>query len=158
SRRKVLDAKTSDEKLAVIRELREEEWAAKQPKQVRDELAKLSGEARSKRIPALRQEDRQFRQAGFKSSSAPVPRPPQYDDLPPDVQLFMKDVLTPALPEDEAKALKKAEGKWPDYPRAILDLTDRYLVHRPVKFGMIKDIGKSAPVPTELRKQLSSPV
>lgn len=155
ARRRVLDAATATERLAVIRALREQEWVDRQPKLVRAELAKLSGEARSRRVAALREEARQARVAWFKGT-APPPRPARFSDLPPDVQRFVKDDLTPVLPREDADTLKRAEGNWPEYPRAILDLTERYLVHRPGEMGVIKDVtGKQTTLPPALNRALT---
>ncbi|HEX3150254.1 MAG TPA: hypothetical protein VHR66_19415 [Gemmataceae bacterium] len=49
------------------------------------------------------------------------------DQMPADVTQFLQEKLEPALKKTEAgradlKALDEAQGKWPDYPRLIMDL------------------------------------
>jgi hypothetical protein len=50
------------------------------------------------------------------------------------VQKFIKEHLLPVLKDvpTEQEALKKAEGKWPEYPREVMKLTERFLVLRPL--------------------------
>lgn len=51
--------------------------------------------------------------------------PTNKEAMPADVRAFIVEKLEPALrksPADVAK-LKEAEGKWPDYPRAVMELS-----------------------------------
>jgi hypothetical protein len=46
-------------------------------------------------------------------------------DLPPDVQQFVEKTMRPKLGPEGEKRLAEAEGRWPDYPRTILELSRR---------------------------------
>jgi hypothetical protein len=54
-------------------------------------------------------------------------------EMPPEVQEFLTKTLEPQLKREAGKggkadlrALEEAEGKWPDYPRLIVDLARKY--------------------------------
>jgi hypothetical protein len=59
--------------------------------------------------------------------------PTQERDLSPPVQHFLKVQLVPRLTEAEKAQLKKAEGKWPPYPRTIQELARRKKLRVPWK-------------------------
>jgi hypothetical protein len=44
------------------------------------------------------------------------------DELPPEVSAFLRDKLMPALSHMEAEALRRLEGRWPEYPYRLLRL------------------------------------
>jgi hypothetical protein len=46
-------------------------------------------------------------------------------DLPPPLQQFLDTKLLPKLPPEGQRRLAEAEGRWPDYPRMILELSRR---------------------------------
>ncbi len=138
-RREVLDA-PRDGRLALIRRLREQEWLATLPAKVRAELDRLPPDARVRRIADLRADERRSKTGMVRTA-----------DLPAEVRAFIADHLVPILPREDKDALKAAEGKWPDYPRQVKLLTDRYLVLRPLPSGPVtafKDL------PPEFRKSV----
>jgi hypothetical protein len=47
-------------------------------------------------------------------------------DFPPNVQQFIEQKLKPKLTSAEAETLKKAEGRWPEYPLALHDLARQH--------------------------------
>ena len=47
------------------------------------------------------------------------------EKMPAEVVQFLEK-LGPQLKRDGKRALEDAEGKWPDYPRAIVDLARKY--------------------------------
>ncbi len=51
--------------------------------------------------------------------------PTKRDELPPSVRRIMND-LTGRLTDDDEKQLRAAEGHWPDYPKKIKELADKY--------------------------------
>jgi hypothetical protein len=57
------------------------------------------------------------------------------------LQTFLKDVLIPKLTPVETELLRAAEGKWPEYPQAVLKLANEHKVAVP---------GMSLPGPREL--------
>jgi hypothetical protein len=48
------------------------------------------------------------------------------NELPPPVQQFLDNKLLPKLQPEAKKRLTDAEGRWPDYPRTILELARRH--------------------------------
>jgi len=57
--------------------------------------------------------------------------PTAKEALPPEVRTFVVDKLEPALQKSEAgrrdlQRLKDAEGKWPEYPREVMELAKHY--------------------------------
>lgn len=51
--------------------------------------------------------------------------------MPPEVQTFLDKVLEPSLKKtekgrDQLAALSRAEGRWPEYPKMIMDLAKMY--------------------------------
>jgi hypothetical protein len=57
------------------------------------------------------------------------------DDMPPEVRKFLGETLEPLLRKEKGKAdlraLQDAEGKWPEYPKQIVDLARRHKVPIP---------------------------
>jgi hypothetical protein len=51
--------------------------------------------------------------------------------LLPPMKEYIEKVLLTAITKDEEKSLRGAEGKWPDYPKTIADLADKYQLPRP---------------------------
>jgi hypothetical protein len=47
-------------------------------------------------------------------------------DLPPEVRTYVEGPLQSQLSKEEKEQLKSAEGKWPQFARALLALTDRH--------------------------------
>lgn len=52
-------------------------------------------------------------------------------EFPLLLQSFIDDKLIPDLSSDEAKELKNAEGKWPEYPRTLFKLGRQHLLFVP---------------------------
>ncbi len=89
-RLRIDEAADRTERLEVVKELREQEWVDRLPKEERDDLERMSGPMRTKRIALLRSEERQRRKewrtnwaAGVKArpDSGP-PRPARAAALP----------------------------------------------------------------------------
>jgi hypothetical protein len=57
--------------------------------------------------------------------------PSRLRDLSPRMQDFVNKVLMKKLDQEEAKVLKAAEGKWPEYPQAIQELATRHYLTVP---------------------------
>jgi hypothetical protein len=55
--------------------------------------------------------------------------PRQFD---PKVAQFIERTLVPKLTDDEKTELKAAEGKWPDYPRLLLELAKKHGLEVPL--------------------------
>jgi hypothetical protein len=74
---------------------------------------------------------------------------PRDKDFPPVVQAFIEKELLPKLDEKEKERLRDAEGKWPDYPRLLLELARRHNLQMP---------GTPLPGPREFWERLRQPV
>lgn len=142
-RRAVLEA---DNKIAVIRALREREWLDRLPRAVREELWRIPDrDRRIARIEQLRWLERT--QGG---AIADAPRPTRFKELPANVQVFLEGIK-PRLREPDRKALEQAEGRWPDYPRTIDRLAERYPV---LPEGPTGKITSADQLPANLKERL----
>jgi len=153
-RGKVLDAPTAEDRLTLIRFFRDKEWADRAAPVVRLEINKLPPEQRQREIARLRAEERKQRRLWDKSlpSADNVPKPAAFNDLPEDVKAFVLEELLPAMPEDRFAILGSAEGRWPDYPRTIHDLTRAYVTYRPLPSGPIRN---QRDLPADARKLMA---
>jgi hypothetical protein len=133
--------KTADrnDRVHLVKQLREDQWLARQPKQVRDDLARLPEGKRRHEIAKQRDDDRKrvagwIRATGAKSGAVgqlPGERPVRASDFPPETERYINEVLKPQLREEEREHLGRAEGKWPHYAKAVLDLSDKHPVKLP---------------------------
>jgi hypothetical protein len=135
-RRRVEDAPTREERLRVIKELREQEFIRRLPKRERENLEKLSGEERAAEVARLREEERQVRLAwnpdGRPDAVALNPdRPVRPADLSADARTYLKEILVPMLSEKERAELRAAEGQWPLFARTLLELAEKHPVNLP---------------------------
>ena len=136
-RRRVEEAPNRNERLRIIKELREQEFVRRLPKKVQEELDRLPAEKRAEQIAKLREEERQVRLAWNpegRHRSGPGARsdkPVRPSDLSADAQSYLNEVLLPMLSAGEKKELKDAEGQWPLFARTLLDLSDRHPVSLP---------------------------
>jgi hypothetical protein len=53
-------------------------------------------------------------------------RPSSSKDFSPAIQDFISKVLSKKLTTQEQERLQKAEGKWPEYPRTLLNLSRKH--------------------------------
>jgi hypothetical protein len=58
--------------------------------------------------------------------------PARLKEMPEAVREFVEKKLLPVLKPHEKEQLKAAEGHWPDYPRALLDLAHAHALTVPV--------------------------
>jgi hypothetical protein len=72
-------------------------------------------------------------------------------DFGPEVEVFVKEYLRPALSNAEKARLDNAEGRWPIYPMVLVELADMHPMALPQKLGptTFKDL------PAEVQKRLS---
>jgi hypothetical protein len=128
-RRRVLAAADPAERLRIIRALRERQWLDRLPRRQREQLLLLPAEKRAERIAELRRKERDERRRWAQPQpKAPQQRPRRVGELPADVQRFLHEQLWPRLSATERTQLRKAEGRWPDLPRTVLQLAERYPV------------------------------
>jgi hypothetical protein len=101
------------------------------PKEVRERLQQVRGSERQ-RVELLKGSWPDFaiavtrllrsREGGMPQELGPC-RP---DDLPPPVRQFLANRLLPKLNDQEKQRLAAAEGRWPDYPREIAQLSRQH--------------------------------
>lgn len=151
-RKAVREAKN---KIAVIRGLREKEWIERLPRAIRDELYRLpTKEQRYTRMQQLREQEQQQRvvwQRALGGANGPIPRPKKASELTPEAQTFLEKNILPRTNDLDRKALKQAEGHWPEYPRYVAWLADRYPVLPELPQGKIVN---AAQLPANVRERL----
>jgi len=140
-RQRLHDAPTPQDRLAVVRELREREFVRRLPKSQRDQLVHLSARDRTLALRKIRQE-RQGQKDEWRLAfrfwddlMRKAPLPTKLVEMPADVQSYVDEYLLPRLTPDEVAALAKAEGRWPDYPRQLVELADRHPLALPGPTG-----------------------
>src|SRR5581483_1537737 len=136
-RQKIANATNSQEKLLLIKQLREQEWVNRLPKAVRDDLHKLTPDKRPAVIAELRKEERarrsEWRYAIRHWDVLTQKRPPasRLKDFPEAVQSYVQESLRPMLSREEKERLDKAEGQWPLFPQTLVELSDKHTVLLP---------------------------
>jgi hypothetical protein len=141
-RQTIQDAADSKERLRRLRAVREQRWRADLPKAIREQLAKLQGKELADRLAVLRDEEQQRRRdwkvaAHFweellRKRPHKFPAPFRFEDLNPEEREYVKHVLRPRLDKAEWDRLSKAQGRWPRFPRLLVELAD---AHPPALLG-----------------------
>jgi hypothetical protein len=159
-RRLIENAPDRQEKLRLIRQIRERQWVEHLPRKVQEDLSRLPQEKQPAAVARLRQEERQ-RVRDWKRLVAlrPEPaahrlsRPTRLTDFPPEVQVFVNDVLKPMLGAEEKEQLKNAEGRWPLLTHTLVELSDRHPVLPPILNGPV--ILHHQDLPMEMKRALT---
>jgi hypothetical protein len=132
ARHRIDQATDRHERLAIVTQYREDQWLARQPHLVRDEIAKVPVEKRHDEIANRRKDERQRFATWMRAMRVlrPVPgaqpaKPVRASDFPPDGVLFINQVLGPQLTQEDREHLKKLEGKWPYYTQMVLELSEK---------------------------------
>lgn len=154
--RRIKDAPDKQSRLEVIREIRQQQWIEHLPKAQRDRLQSASSSERQTLIERYRADERKRSQEwhlAFKHWDDLASRgiPDRVEKLSPAVQEFVKDTLLPRLSLEEKERLRKVEGRWPEFPRVLVDLTDKNtfkLLHPATGPTKLEDL------PEELQKRL----
>lgn len=134
----IKDAPDSATRLALIKEGRDREWMETQPKKYRDEWEKLNGEDRTKLVAKLREEEcvrhqqwvitQRFWSQIDSKQTMPVRlsdfavKGKKKDEELNKVREYVTEYLLPYLSDMEKKKLEDAEGRWPDYPKALVEI------------------------------------
>jgi hypothetical protein len=135
-----LAAAGPEERLKLIREIRDAQFLDRLPSRVRQEVLRLPAEQRASRVAQLRRGEGQRRrdwlgQAKLRPDLWPAatpPRPPAHlSEMPAEVRDFVAHVLTPRLLPEEAEYLKKADARGEGLARALVELTERRLALPP---------------------------
>jgi hypothetical protein len=147
-RRRIDSAADWQERLHLVKELREQEWIQRQPKKVRDNLARLAAAQRSQRVAELRAAQRRR----LKLALSPFrPEPRKLNDFPVEVRQFVRQSLRPLLTTEERRQLDQAEGKpWPLYARTLVSLADRHPLPMPGPIGPVR----IADLPEKMRENV----
>lgn len=152
----IKDAPDAATRLALIKDRRDGEWMATQPKAHRDQWTMLQGEARSKYIADLREQDRKRNQHwviaslfwkeldakqplpsrlsdfSYKEKAKDAGKPKEKDVKPKDfvdvnpVKDYVEKYLMDQLTPAEKKRLEDAEGRWPDFPMTLVEIAGRH--------------------------------
>jgi hypothetical protein len=134
-RRRVESAANNEERLRVVREIREGQWVERLPRKVREELEHLPPEQRQAQIALLHKEEQRHRREwrrGLRPPPAPF-RPTTLKAFHADFQAFVENQLTPQLGPKEKERLKAAEKKWPLYVRVLDKLSRDHPVLPPLR-------------------------
>lgn len=160
-RAKVQSAADAKARLEIIRGLRAEQWLKQQPKVVQRDLVKLSAEQRLGRVRQLRDEERSRRfdwtivRRFWNDISTEKPLPSRLEEFTgrefDDLATYVKDYLHMMLSSEEKARLREAEGKWPLYPRTLVELADAHPLALPGPHGPTHFME----LPAEVRKRLS---
>ena len=140
-RRRVEEAPTVADRLAVVRDLRSREWVERLPASQREAVRKLPADKQAAEIARLRDEERRQRDVWMKRarSEADPARPRRLTDFPPEVQDFYDAHLKDRLTANEKARLTAAEDKWPEYARTLKQVAESpsHLVLPPLPSGKI---------------------
>jgi hypothetical protein len=133
-RQRVEAAANADERLRVIRDIRERQWVERLPAKVREELEQLPPERRPAQLALLRKEEQRHRREWRRGLRLPPPfRPTTLKAFAPDFQAFVENQLVPQLSPKEKERLKGAEKRWPQYIRTLDRLSKDHPVLPPLR-------------------------
>jgi hypothetical protein len=132
-RRRIQAATDPRERAEVVRDIQERQWIRRLPEPVRNHLATLGPEERQTEIERLREEQRQ---------RVPRPRkdrPTRLSEFPAEVEVYVRDALTPLLTSADRDRLARTERRpWPLYARTLMELSDRYPIPLPGPIGPVR--------------------
>lgn len=170
----IKDAPDAATRLALIKEQRDREWMQGQPRAYRDDWANLQGEARGKLVAKLRLEERQkhqrweIAQRFWKELESQKALPCRLSDFAVEVkgkakdkepaksinkvEAYVNDYLKPYMTAQEEEHLREAEGRWPDYPIALVEIAGR---RTPALPPPGKELSKFKDLPKPIQKHLT---
>jgi hypothetical protein len=131
-RKRLQEAPSAEERLVVVRELRDAEFTRRLPKAQRDQLERLTDRDRTVALRKMRQH-RQVQKDEWRLAfrfwddlMRKASLPTRLTEMPAEVQSYVREQLEPRLTPDEVASLAKVEGHWPDYPRLLVEVADRH--------------------------------
>jgi hypothetical protein len=131
-RRSVLAAPDRPTRLQRIRTIREQQWLNRQPRGEQERIAKLAEPDRSALIRKLWQDSAEDRmdwsvaqRLGDGFIRGPGAAPTRLEMLADERPSF-EQTLRPLLSRDAEKQLNDASGKWPRFPRILVELGDQH--------------------------------
>ncbi|HTU93798.1 MAG TPA: hypothetical protein VMF69_27205 [Gemmataceae bacterium] len=132
-RRQIEETKDAQQRLQLIRAIRERQWIERLPRKVREDLEKLPAEARAAQTAQLHKQEQQQRLL-WSRAVAVGPRPKQparVPELPPVTKNFIEKHLLPHLSAEEKKKYHQAEGR-PAFLRTVKELAKHHPVLPPL--------------------------
>ena len=165
-----VDAATdSNDRLRIVKDLREREWIAHLPRADQDRIRVAPADQRPKLIADLRLEEAN-RHREWQLALLHVDDPenrsnkPSYlNEFPPETRLYVSKTLLPMLYFREKQRFRDSLGKWPDCARVIYDLSG---AHKTVKIppgnwqgpSNVNDIRPDGPIkPDDLPPEIKTP-
>ncbi|MBL8799503.1 MAG: hypothetical protein JNM56_36815, partial [Planctomycetia bacterium] len=124
-----------------IQEIRDREWLARLPKGQLDRIAKAPEAERAALTRQAIRDHLEDRLDWLVVGRNPAPAPARRDHLPKETQDYLEKNLMPLLSTEEEQRLRNAEGKWPRYPRTLIELLDQHplTVEGPIGPVFIRD-------------------
>ena len=169
----IKDAPDGATRQTLIKDQHDREWMQGQPKAYRDQWAKLQGDARGKFVAKLRFDERQKHQRWevaqrfWKELESQKALPCRLSDFayeskgkgkdkePPKlvnrVETYLNDYLKPYMTVQEEEQLREAEGHWPDFPMALVEIASR---RTPALPPIGKELRKFDDVPRPIKNKL----
>ncbi len=144
-----LAAAAPEDRLKMIRKLREEQFVDRLPSRVRAEVLRLAEDKRASRVAQLRREEAQQRSGWMgQARLGPPARPPsRLSEMPAEVRQFVTRSLMSRLAPEEQEQLKNADTRGEGLARLLVELTERRLSLPPGPGGAIlfyKDLPEAA--------------
>lgn len=136
-RRSIESAPDRKTRLERIRDIRQQDLVKRLAKAQQEQIAKLQGKEKADLTAKLLQEDleqradwraaeRNWDQMLFRPQSLPLRLQGPQGGLPKETYAYIEKNLLPVLTSEEDKRLKEAEGKWPRFPRVLIELADNH--------------------------------
>lgn len=140
--RKRIESASGEDRMAVVKEIREQQFIKRLPPPIRNQVESLKGKEREDEIARLREEQRQRSQDVFRLQPPRFPKkdkPARLNEFPIEVQLFVRDCLMPLLTLEERDDLRKTESQpWPAYARKLVKLSAEHPISLPGPVGPVR--------------------
>jgi hypothetical protein len=132
-RRQIEQTQDTQERLQLIRTIRERQWIERLPRKVRENLEKLPAPERATQMAVLRKQERQQRQLWSRPvGGGPRPRQPARPaELSPETKTFLDKQLLPHLTAAEKQKYHQTEGR-PEFLRTVKELAKQHPVLPPL--------------------------
>lgn len=142
-RRYILEAPDAATRSERIRDQRLREWLPRLPTREQQAVSRLPAEQQPDRIATFRYEERRLRTTWHRdwiAHLAAIPKPTKMSELPPATRAFVEANVMRHLVLEEREGLKALEGKYPEWLRQLLILSDKHPVLPPGPHGEIKSL------------------
>jgi hypothetical protein len=119
-----------DDRMHLVRYIKEQQWEARLPASERARLQKAQGKERKQLRARLKERDRQRRKEwarAFKRWDAlKEMKPFRLENSPPGLKIFINEYLRPQLNEQEKKHLQQVADKPILFPITLVEMADRH--------------------------------